>query len=85
MIDGVSSMLSAFTRPSEHSATNHTLNIDLTIDGNPPKNLSSNQCLTSIVGRYILVYEFFGGRFEVTDLGTGRIVIGDLKAALWLD
>lgn len=84
-IDGVPSMLSVFTRPSEHSDTNHTLNIDLTIDGNPPKNLSSNQCLTSIVGRFILVYEFFGGRFEVTDLGTGRIVIGDLKAALWLD
>ena len=84
-IDGVSSMLSAFTRPSEHSDTNHTLSVDLTVDGNPPINLSSNQCLTSIVGRYILVYEFFGGRFEVTDLGTGSIVIGDLKAALWLD
>jgi hypothetical protein len=84
-IDGVSSILSAYTRPSEHSDTNHTLGISLTIDGKPPIELSGNQCLTSIVGRYILVYEFFQGRFEVTDLGTGRKLIGDLKTALWLD
>jgi len=84
-IDGVSTLLSAYTRPSEHSDTFHTLGISLAIDGKPPIELSGNQCLTSIVGRYILVYEFFQGRFEVTDLGTGRKPIGDLKTALWLD
>jgi hypothetical protein len=84
-IDGVSTLLSVYTRPSEHSDTYHTLGISLTIDGKPPIELSGNQCLTSIVGRYILVYEFFHGRFEVTDLGTGRKLIGDLKTALWLD
>ncbi len=84
-IDGVSTLLSAYTRPSEHSDTLHTLGISLTIDSQPPIELSGNQCLTSIVGRYILVYEFFQGRFEVTDLGTGRRLIGDLKTALWLD
>lgn len=84
-IDGVPSVLIAYTSPSEHSDTNHTFGISLTIDGKPPKELSGNQCLTSIVGRFIVVYEFFQGRFEVTDLGTGTTVIGDLKAALWLD
>ena len=84
-IDGVSSVLTAYTRPSEHSDSTHTLGIELTIDGHPPRNLSGNQCLTSIVGRFILVYEFFRGRFEVTDIGTGETVIGDLKAALWLE
>lgn len=84
-IDGALATLSAFTRPSEHSDTNHTLGINLSINGNPPKELSGNQCLTSIVGRFILVYEFFQGRFEVTDIGTGTTVIGDLKAAMWLD
>lgn len=84
-IDGVLSTLRVQTSPSEHSSTNHTFGIDLTIEGTPPKNLSGNQCLTSIVGRYILVSEFFGGRFEVTDLGTGEVVVDNLNAAVWLD
>ncbi len=84
-IDGVTSVLSFYTRPSEHSGTNHTLGIELTIDGGPPQGLAGNQCLTSIAGRFILVNEFFGGRFEVTDLGTGEAVISDLTAAMWLD
>jgi ankyrin repeat protein len=84
-IDGVSSALSVYTSPSEHSDTSHTFGINLIIDGSTPKELSGNQCLTSIVGRYILVYEFFQGRFEVTDLGTSATVISDLKTALWLD
>ncbi len=84
-IDGALSTLRAFTSPSEHSDTNHTFGINLSINGDPPKELSGNQCLTSIVGRFILVYEFFGGRFEVTDIGTGTTVVGDLKAAMWLD
>ena len=84
-IDGVSSVLTAYTSPSEHSDSTHTFGIELTIDDHPPRNLSSNQCLTSIVGRFILVYEFFQGRFEVTDIGTGETVIGGLKAALWLE
>ena len=84
-IDGVLSTLRAYTSPSEHSDTNHTFGISLSINGDPPRELSGNQCLTSIVGRFILVYEFFGGRFEVTDLGTGEVVIGNLKTAMWLD
>jgi len=84
-IDGVLSTLSTYTSPSEHSDTNHTFGINLVVDGQAPLELSSNQCLTSIVGRYILVYEFFQGRFEVTDLGTGTTAIGGLKTALWLD
>ena len=35
--------------------------------------------------RFILVEEFFRGRFEVTDIGTGETVISDLSAAMWLD
>ena len=84
-IDGALSTLRAYTSPSEHSDTNHTFGINLSINGDPPKELSGNQCLTSIVGRFILVYEFFGGRFEVTDIGTGTTVVSDLKAAMWLD
>ena len=84
-IDGVLSTLSAYASPSEHSDTNHTFGINLIVDGKAPMELSSNQCLTSIAGRYILVYEFFQGRFEVTDLGTGTTVIGGLRTALWLD
>ncbi len=84
-IDGKSSVLHFHTSPSEHSDTNHTFGIELVIDGGNPIQLSGNQCLTSIVGRHILVNEFFRGRFEVTDLGTGETVLGDLKAALWLD
>ena len=84
-IDGTSSVLHFHTSPSEHSDTNHTFGIELVIDGGNPIQLSGNQCLTSIVGRHILVNEFFRGRFEVTDLGTGETVLGDLKAALWLD
>ena len=84
-IDGVSSVLTAYTRPSEHSNTNHTLGIELTIEDNPAKNLSGNQCLTSVVGRFILVYEFFGGRFEVTDIGTGETMIDNIKVAMWLE
>ena len=85
VIDGTSSTLGFYTSPSEHSDTNHTFGIELAANGNPPTALSGNQCLTSIVGRYILVYEFFQGRFEVTDIGTGKVAIGNLKAARWLD
>jgi ankyrin repeat protein len=84
-IDGTSSVLHFHTSPSEHSDTNHTFGIELVIDDGNPIQLSGNQCLTSIVGRHILVNEFVRGRFEVTDLGTGETVLGDLKAALWLD
>ena len=84
-IDGSSSVLTFFGNPSEHTETIHILGIDLSIDGGPAINLSKNQCLTSIIGRYLLVEEFFQGRFGVTDLGTGEWLIGDLKAAMWLD
>ena len=84
-IDGASSMLTAYVAPSEHSDTQHTFSVDLLIDSESPRNLSKNQCLTSIVGRYILVYEFFQGRFELTDVGTGETVLSDLSTAAWID
>ena len=84
-IDGVSSTLATHTGASAHSDSYHTFTIDLVIDGEPPINLSKNQCLTSIVGRYILVYEFFRGRFEVTDLQTGETLFSDLSTAAWID
>ena len=84
-IDGALSTLTAYTSPSEHSDTNHTFGVSLVAGGNAPRELSGNQCLTSIVGRHILVYEFFQGRFAVTDLGSGRTVIDGLKTALWID
>lgn len=84
-IEGVVSTLSAYTSPSEHSDTHHTFGVNLTIAGNPPQELSDNQCQTSIVGRHILVFEYFQGRFEVTDMRTGLTVLDSLKTALWLD
>lgn len=84
-IDGVGSVLRFSTSPSEHSDTNHTFGINLAIGAAEPVSLSENQCLTSLVGRYLLVNEFFGGRFEVTDIGTGKSVVADLQAAMWLD
>jgi hypothetical protein len=84
-IDDVEAILRFFNRPSEHSDTTHTFGIQLSIDGAEPQILSENQCLTSVVGRHILVREFFGGRFEVTDLGTGEVLVGNLKTAAWID
>lgn len=84
-IDGVSSILTANTSPSEHSGINLTFGVELTIEGKATRDLSTNQCLTSVVGRFILVSEFFGGRFEVTDIGTGETMIDNLAAAMWLE
>lgn len=84
-VDGSSSILTAYTSPSEHSDTLHTFSVDLLVDSAEPKNLSKNQCLTSIVGRHILVYEFFRGRFELTDLSTGETVLSNLSTAAWID
>jgi hypothetical protein len=84
-IDGTKSMLTSYISPSEHSDTHHTFGVDLLIDSKSPKNLSRNQCLTSIVGRYILVHEFFEGRFELTDIGTGEAVFSNLSTAAWID
>jgi hypothetical protein len=84
-VDGTSSILSAYISPSEHSDTQLTFSVDLLIDAKSPKNLSKNQCLTSIVGRHILVYEFFRGRFELTDVGTGESVLSNLSTAAWID
>ena len=84
-INGVPSVITAYTSASEHTGAHHTFGIELTIDGGQPINLSGRQCLSSVVGRFILVNEFFRGRFEVTDIGTGETVISDLSAAIWLD
>lgn len=73
------------TRPSAHFDLDYTMAIDLAIDGTHVANLSRNQCMTSLHGRYLLVQEFFGGRYEVTDLGTGATVIDGLSGAIWLD
>lgn len=84
-VDGISSILTAYIMPSEHTDTQHTFSIDLLIDAKPPKALSRNQCLTSIVGRHILVYEYFHGRFELTDLGSGETILSNLSTAAWID
>lgn len=84
-IDRKKSFLEAYTSPSEHSDSLHTFSINLSISSEPPRNLSKNQCQTSIIGRYILVYEFFRGRFELTDLGTGETVFSNLSTAAWID
>lgn len=84
-IDGEESVLTTYVSPSAHSDTLHTFSVDLRPGSGPAKNLSRNQCMTSIVGRYILVYEFFRGRFELTDLATGETVFSNLSTAAWID
>ena len=84
-IDGVRSELEYFTNPSAHFDLDYTFNVDLRVGDGPKVNLSGNQCVTSVVGRYILIDEFFLGRREVTDLGTGETMIDDLAAAVWLN
>ena len=84
-IDGTRSTLKTYVSSSEHSDTLHTFNVDLSIDSGSPKNLSKNQCLTSIAGKHILVDEFFRGRFELTDLSTGETVFSNLSTAAWID
>ena len=84
-IDGKESTLTTYVRPSEHSDTLHTLGINLITASGEELNLSKNQCLTSIVGRYLLVNEFFRGRFELTDLSTGETLFDNLSTAAWID
>lgn len=84
-ISGSEAVLTGYVSPSEHSEASHTLNVDLLVDSGSLKNLSENQCLTSVVGRYILVREFFGGRFELTDMSTGETVFSNLNTAGWID
>lgn len=84
-IDGKHVELIFDTTPSAHFDHDYTMAIDLAIDGNHVANLSRHQCMTSLHGRYLLVQEFFGGRYEVTDLGTGETVIDGLSGAIWLD
>ena len=84
-IDGIESTLRAYIGPSAHYDIVYTFGLELRIEDGPFVDLSAKQCMTSVVGRYILVREFFGGRFEVTDIGTGNTVIGDLVAAMWLE
>jgi hypothetical protein len=82
---GSQSVLTSYVSPSEHSDTLHTLTVDLLLDSGLSKNLCKNQCLTSIVDHYILVHEFFGGRFELADLSTGETVFDNLSTAAWID
>lgn len=84
-IDGEQSTLTAYVSPSAHTDTLHTFNVDLLTTAGSNQNLSRNQCLTSIAGKYILVYEFFRGRFELTDLSTGETVFSNLSTAAWID
>jgi ankyrin repeat protein len=84
-IDGTTPTLRFAAGASAHSDMVHVFGIELVVVDAPPKNLSKNQCLTSMAGRYLLVYEFFQGRFEVTDLGTGETVIDSLTTAVWID
>ncbi|TDT36522.1 hypothetical protein DES49_3117, partial [Halospina denitrificans] len=84
-VEGEASFLKAFTRDSAHGGPIHTMGIKLRVGSGPSKVLSKHQCMTSIVGHYILVDEFFSDRFELTDLGTGKTVLGNLSAAAWID
>ncbi|MGB5448830.1 MAG: hypothetical protein WBM80_07900 [Woeseiaceae bacterium] len=79
------SVLTSSNWASEHSGVLSTFGVTLSIDSGPPKILSKQQCVTSIVGRYILVQEYFRGRFELTDLGTGETVMTSLSTAAWID
>lgn len=84
-IDDETSVLTTYVSPSAHSDTLHTFSVDLLTSDGQKKNLSRNQCLTSIVGHFILVNEFFRGRFELTDLRTGETIFSDLGTAAWID
>lgn len=84
-INGKSSVLTAYTTESAHMGPMHTMGVDLEVGSNETINLSKNQCMTSIVGHYILVAEFFRGRFEVTDLSTGETVLSNLSTGAWID
>ena len=84
-VGGESSTLRAYVGPSAHFDLVYTFALELRVGDGPFVNLSKNQCLTSVVGRHVLVAEFFQGRFEITDLGTGETMISDLAAAMWLD
>jgi len=84
-VDGRNVELYIATSPSEHSDSDHMFTINLTIDDQPTKNLSDRQCMATLVGRHLLVYRYFGGGKEVTDIGTGESVFGPLEHALWFN
>ena len=84
-VEGTQSTLRFDVNPSEHFDISYVFGIELSVDGAPPINLSSNQCLTWLVGRYLMVYEFFKGRFEITDVATGETLIDGLATAMWID
>lgn len=85
MVGQVSTTLTAYSSPSQHTDTRHTFQVDLKTGAGKSKTLSEDQCMTSLVGHYILVNEFFRGRFELTDLSTGETVLNNLNAAGWVD
>jgi len=60
-------------------------NVRLVFGEFEPFSLADGQCSASLVGRYILVRQFWGGTLELRDMGTGDTVFGPLKFAAWID
>ena len=81
---GSKSVLTYHTLPGPDTGATLTFNIGLQINGGESIELSNAQCETELVGKYLLLYKFWGEGTELVDIETGKSLFGKLKFADWL-
>lgn len=78
------SVLTYHTMPGPDTGAMLTFNIDLKINDGESLPLSTVQCEAVLVGKYLLLYKFWGEGIELVDIETGKSLFGTLKFAEWL-
>lgn len=76
MFDNGKSILSLVTQPGPDTDATLTMEIKLKTQAGGEKILSPNQCSASLMGKYLLVYVYWGdGSHHLYDLETGDLVM----------
>lgn len=81
---GKQSVLSYLTIPGPDTGMPLTMGVSLTVQGKHTVKLADEQCDTSLMGKYLVLYRFWGAGTELIDLESGRSVLGRLKIAEWM-
>lgn len=81
---GRQSVLSYWTIPGPDTGATGTMGVQLRVQGREQQTLVSEQCETSLMGKYLVLYRFWGSGTELIDLESGRSVLGRLKIAEWM-
>lgn len=78
------SLLFYNTELGPDTPTTLTFKLSLTPSGQNLIKLSDEQCETALMGKYLLLYKFWGNGTHLIDIETGQSMLGTIENAIWL-